>query len=73
MKRVRLTEAELTNVIKRVISEDILNNKLYNDIMDVIRNSVSTNEEIITVLKHIAREREQSMNLRNRLKSRWEK
>ena len=73
MKRVRLTEAELTNVIKRMISEDILNNKLYNDIMDVIRNSVSTNEEIITVLKHIAREREQSMNLRNRLKSRWEK
>jgi hypothetical protein len=73
MKRVRLTEAELTNVIKRVISEDILNNKLYNDIMDVIRNSVSTNEEIITILKHIAREREQSMNLRNRLKSRWEK
>ena len=56
-----------------MISEDILNNKLYNDIMDVIRNSVSTNEEIITVLKHIAREREQSMNLRNRLKSRWEK
>ena len=55
-KVVKLTERDLSNIVKRVIKEDMFENDLYSDIMEVIRNSNASHEEIVSVLEYITEE-----------------
>jgi hypothetical protein len=55
-KVIKLTESELTNLVKRIVSEGMEDNTLYSDIMDVIRNSNASHEETVSILRSIADE-----------------
>ena len=55
-KVIKLTESELTNLVNRIVSEEMEENTLYSDIMDVIRNSNSSHEEAVSILRNIADE-----------------
>ena len=55
-KVIKLTESELTNLVNRIVSEEMEDNTLYSDIMDVIRNSNSSHEEAVSILRNIADE-----------------
>ena len=57
-KVIKLTEADLNRIVKRVMTEDISENSLYNEVMDVLSNSNSSREEEIYVLKHILKQKE---------------
>ena len=57
-KIIKLTESDLSRIVKRVIKEDIQNNELYKRISDVLWNSNASNEEQIAVLKHILNQKE---------------
>lgn len=70
-KTMRLTETELTNLVKRIVNEDIMENSLYNDIMDLIRNSNSSHNETIGVLNSIIDEMESSKRVRRGAESRF--
>lgn len=67
---IRLTETELTNLVKRIVNEDIMENSLYNDIMDLIRNSNSSHGETIGVLNSIIDEMQSSRRVRRDFESR---
>jgi hypothetical protein len=55
-KTIKLTESDLTRIVKRVIKEDIQNNDLYLNITNTLRNTNSSKEEKIQVLEYILRE-----------------
>jgi len=61
---IRLTERDLTRLVKRIVSEDMEKNTLYSDIMDVIRNSNSSHEETVSILRIIADEMSSSRKVR---------
>ena len=63
-KVIRLTERDLTRLVKRIVSEDMEKNTLYSDIMDVIRNSNSSHEETVSILRIIADEMSSSRKVR---------
>ena len=54
----RITENDLTRIVRRVIKEDIQNNELYKGISEVLWNSNASDEEQIAVLKHILNQKE---------------
>ncbi len=59
MKRItKLTESDLSRIVRRVINEDIQNNDLYLTINDALKNTNSSEEEKIHVLKYILRQME---------------
>jgi hypothetical protein len=70
-KTIRLTETELTNLVKRIVNEDISENTLYSDIMGMIHNSNSSHRETIDVLKSIIDEMESSRRVRRVAQSRF--
>jgi hypothetical protein len=55
---IKLNKQDLDKSAQKIIKEDIQNNKLYNDLKSVIRDSISSKEEIIDVLKYILDEKE---------------
>lgn len=55
---IKLNEQDLEKLVQKILKEDIQNNKLYNDLNTVIRNSNSSRGEIIDVLKYILNEKE---------------
>lgn len=63
-KTIRLTESELTTLVKRIVNENMYDNTLYSDIMSVIRSSNTSNEEIVDILKSIVDEMESSRRVR---------
>lgn len=67
-KTIILTESELTNFIKKIINEDLSENTLYSDIKSVIRNSNSSKQETIEVLKSIIDEMESSRRMRDNVR-----
>jgi len=69
--RNRLTEKDLTRLIKRIVSEDMEENTLYSDIMGVIRNSNSSHEETISILRNIADEMTSARKVRRGVESRF--
>ena len=69
--RNRLTERDLTRLVKRIVSEDMEKNTLYSDIMDVIRNSNSSHEETVSILRNIADEMTSSRKVRRGAESRF--
>ena len=70
-KIIRLTESDLTILVKRVIKENIENNSLHSDIMGLIRNSNSSHEETIDVLNSIVDEMSSSRRLRRDVEKRF--
>jgi len=70
-KVIRLTERDLTRLVKRIVSEDMEKNTLYSDIMGVIRNSNSSHEETISILRNIADEMTSARKVRRGVESRF--
>jgi hypothetical protein len=70
-KTIRLTESELINLIKQSINEDMFDNGLEYEIKDLIRNSNTSNEEAISILRNIANEMESSRRVRRDAGSRF--
>lgn len=70
-KVIRLTERDLTRLVKRIVSEDMEENTLYSDIMGLIRNSNSSHEETIDVLNSIVDEMSSSRRLRRDVEKRF--
>lgn len=57
-KVVRISESDLTRIIKQAIKENISNNNLYQEITEILWNSNASNEEQISVLKYILNQKE---------------
>ena len=70
-KVVRLTESDLSNIVRRVINEDMSENTLYSDIMGIIRNSNSSHDETLSILRSIADEMESSRKVRRNAENRF--
>lgn len=68
---IRLTERDLTRIVKRIVSEDMEKNTLYSDIMAVIRNSNSSHEEAVSILKNIVDEMSSARKVRRGAESRF--
>jgi len=68
---MRLTERDLTRLVKRIVSENMEENTLYSDIMDVIRNSNSSHEETVSILRNIADEMSSARKVRRGAESRF--
>jgi len=69
-KVIKLTESELTNLVKRIVNEQ-MENDLRSEIETLLYNSIASNDEIISILRQIADEREKSRRIRHKAKSRF--
>ena len=69
-KIIRLTESDLTRLVRRIVKENY-ENSLYSDIMGLIRNSNSSHEETIDVLNSIVDEMSSSRRLRRDVEKRF--
>jgi hypothetical protein len=73
----RLTERDLSRIVRRVIGNESrkrLNEMTYDlrtDIMDIIRDSNASNEEVISILNSIADEMSSSRRLRRDVENRF--
>ncbi len=72
-KVIKLTENDLSKIVKKVVNESLYENKLYNEITSVIKNSNASRTEVLDVLKGIANEMESGMNMRKDIKKRWDR
>jgi hypothetical protein len=74
MKRIiRLTESDLTRIVRKTLKEDKDKNLLYNNIKDLLRDSYESQESKVFMLRQIADEIESDMELRNDVSKRWSK
>jgi hypothetical protein len=74
MKRIiRLTESDLTRIVRKTLKEDKDKNLLYNNIKDLLRDSYESQESKVFMLRQIADELESGMKLRNDVSKRWSK
>jgi len=71
--KIRHIQESNQRLEKRIVNEDVLENTLYNDIMDLIRNSNSSHRETIDVLKLIVDEMESSRRVRRDVESRFKR
>ena len=69
-RTVRLTESDLTRLVRRIVRENY-ENSLYSDIMGLITNSNSSHEETITILNSIVDEMSSSRKLRRDVEKRF--
>ena len=69
-RTVRLTESDLTRLVRRIVRENY-ENSLYSDIMGLIKNSNSSHEETISVLNSIVDEMSSSRRLRRDVEKRF--
>lgn len=51
-----VSERDLKRLVKRIVNEGMFENSLYSDIMDVIKNSNSSHEETVSILRNIVDE-----------------
>ncbi len=72
-RKIRLTEGDLVKIVKRVINESHEENSLYNEIKSVIRDSNSSSEETVDILRIIADEIESGVSRRKETLGRWGK
>jgi hypothetical protein len=74
MKRIiRLTESDLTRIVRKTLKEDKDKNLLYNNIKDLLWDSYESQESKVFMLRQIADELESGMKLRNDVSKRWSK
>jgi hypothetical protein len=71
-KVIKLTENDLSKIVKRVVNESLYENELHMKIMSVIKDSNASRTEVLDVLKGIANEMESGMNMRKDIKKRWD-
>ena len=67
----KLTERDLSRIVKKVINEEMYENDLYSGVMDVIRNSNASTEETIDVLQMIIDEMTSSRKMRQNVINRF--
>ena len=67
----KLTERDLSRIVKKVINEEMYENDIYSGIMDVIRNSNASTEETIDVLQMIIDEMTSSRKMRQNVVNRF--
>ena len=72
-KIVKLTERDLTRIVRQILKEDKDKNPLYNNIKDLLFNSYESKESKVYMLRQIADEIESDMELRNDVSKRWSK
>lgn len=71
-KKIRLTETELTNIVRRIVNENMMENELYQNINDVLNNSIASENEKIQVLRHILNQKEGvGFVTKNKVRRRW--
>ena len=68
---MKLTEKDLSRIVKKVINEEMYDNDLYSGVMDVIRNSNASHQETIDVLSQIVDEMKSSRRLRHDVENRF--
>ena len=66
-----VSERDLKRLVKRIVNEGMFENSLYSDIMDVIKNSNSSHEETVSVLRNIVDEMTLSRKVRRGAESRF--
>ena len=74
--KIIISELQLKKIknlllVKRIVSEGMFENSLYSDIMDVIKNSNSSHEETVSVLRNIVDEMTLSRKVRRGAESRF--
>ena len=67
----RLDEKHIEKIIKKVIKEDMFDGGLEYEIKELIKNSNTSNEETISILRNIADEMESSRRVRRGVESRF--
>ena len=67
----RLDEKHIEKIIKKVIKEDMFDGGLEYEIKELIKNSNTSNEESISILRNIADEMESSRRVRRDVESRF--
>lgn len=67
----KLTERDLSRIVKKVINEKMYENDIYSGVMDVIRNSNASTEETIDVLQMIIDEMTSSRKMRQNVINRF--
>lgn len=67
----KLTERDLSRIVKKVINEKMYENDIYSGVMDVIRNSNASTEETIDVLQMIIDEMTSSRKMRQNVVNRF--
>ena len=74
--KIIISELQLKKIknlllVKRIVSEGMFENSLYSDIMDVIKNSNSSHEETVSILRNIVDEMTLSRKVRRGAESRF--
>ena len=74
--KIIISELQLKKIknlllVKRIVNEGMFENSLYSDIMDVIKNSNSSHEETVSVLRNIVDEMTLSRKVRRGAESRF--
>ncbi len=67
----RLDERHIERIIKKVIKEDMFDSGLEYEIKELIKNSNTSNEEAISILRNIVDEMESSRRVRRGVESRF--
>lgn len=67
----RLDERHIERIIKKVIKEDMFDSGLEYEIKELIKNSNTSNEDAISILRNIADEMESSRRVRRGVESRF--
>ena len=66
-----VSERDLRRLVRRIVNEGMFENSLYSDIMDVIKNSNSSHEETVSILRNIVDEMTLSRKVRRGAESRF--
>ena len=74
--KIIISELQLKKIknlllVKRIVNEGMFENSLYSDIMDVIKNSNSSHEETVSILRNIVDEMTLSRKVRRGAESRF--
>ena len=74
--KIIISELQLKKIknlllVKRIVSEGMFENSLYSDRMDVIKNSNSSHEETVSILRNIVDEMTLSRKVRRGAESRF--
>ncbi len=67
----RLDERHIERIIKKVIKEDMFDSGLEYEIKELIKNSNTSNEDAISILRNIVDEMESSRRVRRGVESRF--
>jgi len=67
-KVIKLTESDLTNLVSKIVNENLYDNDLYSKIIKVLSNSNSSHREKLEILYIIIDEMESAQKMRSRMR-----